>query len=306
MRQVKIAQRISDNFADGFNKFLLILKEFRKLENNEPIELDFSKCIFLTPFFLLPLAVLIQQERLKRDVIIIKNEFNVQFNSYLDYILFERGLIPEEIENEDFQARLIPYESKTYIPIINFPSKRENNPTLIRDKIMNVLNSILRIQLNLSGGFRTAIIYLLDESINNIVDHSDAERGFVFAQYFPNRLFIDICIVDNGKSILGSYLQNGVKVASDIDAINLAINGKSTKKDKEHERGFGIRTSNNMLVSGMKGKYLLYSGKAIFIKTVDKQEIIEIPDELHWLGTIVALRIPYFGDNRFDPTPYYE
>ena len=44
MKQVKIPQRISDNFADGFNKFLFILKEFNKLDEDESIILDFSKC----------------------------------------------------------------------------------------------------------------------------------------------------------------------------------------------------------------------------------------------------------------------
>lgn len=304
---IQIPQRITDNFADGFNQFFNILRDVRKLKENERLVLDFSKCVFLTPFFLLPLAVLIQRERIKRNVEIIKDEYNTSFNSYLDYIFFENGLIPEKVKGQDFQKILDPYRSKSYIPIINFPSKREIIPTEIRDKIINVLNSILKTQLNLSGGFRTAIMYLIDESINNIVDHSESERGFVFAQYFQNRLFIDICIVDSGKTIKGSYIDSGkTDVKSDYQAINLAINGKSTKKDKEHERGFGIRTSNNMLVNGLKGKYLLYSGNAIFIKTIDKQEIIEIPDDLRWSGTIVALRIPYFGDNQFDPTPYYE
>lgn len=304
---IQVPQRITDNFADGFNQFFTIQREINKLKQDEEVNIDFSNSIFLTPFFLLPLSVLIQNLRKRRNINIIKDELNNSFNSYLDYIFFENGLIANDNEIESFYDLLEPYSVKTYIPIINFPSMREQTQTTVRDKILGVLNSILKKQLNLTGGFRTAIMYLIDESVNNIVDHSESERGFIFAQYFPNRLFIDICIVDSGKTILGSYIDSGYKdVTTDYQALNLAINGKSTKKDKEHERGFGIRTSFNMLSSGLKGKYLLYSGNAIFIKTIDKQEIIEIPNELKWNGTIVAFRIPYSGDNQFDPTPFYE
>lgn len=151
-------------------------------------------------------------------------------------------------------------------------------------------------------------MYLLDEAINNIVDHSREERGYIFAQYFPSKTYIDICIADTGIGILNTYLEKGdIPITTDKEAVMLAANGKSTKNRPENEsRGYGISTSKEMLVSGLMGKYFLMSGRAFLIKTIEKEEIIEIPSSLNWKGSIVALRIPYVSNMGFNPTLYYE
>jgi hypothetical protein len=89
-------------------------------------------------------------------------------------------------------------------------------------------------------------------------------------------------------------------------AINFAANGKSTKDSPENEgRGFGIRTSKKMLVDGLKGKYLLLSGGAFLIKTIDKEEVVEVPANLYFKGTILLLRVPSLLNISFDPSEYY-
>lgn len=150
-------------------------------------------------------------------------------------------------------------------------------------------------------------MYLLDEAINNIVDHSKEKRGFIFAQSYPSRNFIDICIADTGITILGAYQEkNGKDVNTDKRAIILAANGNSTKDRPGNEsRGFGIRTSKEMLVDGLKGKYLLLSGGAFVIKTIDKEEVVEVPPELFFKGTILMLRVPSLINASFDPSRYY-
>gem|GEM_PF-4382374 len=35
------------------------------------------------------------------------------------------------------------------------------------------------------------LTHLVDEAVNNIVDHSKAEKGYIFAQYFKANGFID-------------------------------------------------------------------------------------------------------------------
>lgn len=160
----------------------------------------------------------------------------------------------------------------------------------------------------MKGGIHTGVMYLLDEAINNIVDHSKGKRGFIFAQYFPSKAFIDICIADTDVGILATYQENGDNIVTDKEAISKAANGNSTKDLPENEsRGFGISTSKKMLANGLKGKYFLLSGNAFLIKTFENEEIIEIPKNLNWKGTIVALRIPYNeGNGRFNPIEYYE
>lgn len=308
MAIIHIPLRISDNFGDGFDQFLMIMRKIRSVPQEEPIELDMTTCSFLNPFFLLPFMLLANEEGKIRQISIRNNGTNHSFRSYLNLISFGSGLQPENIADDNYESVLNQYGSKTYIPIINFPATRTHIDTDIRDQFMNVLNNLLIQQLNLRGNFLTGIMYLLDEAINNIVDHSKEKRGFIFAQFFPSRNFIDICIADTGITILGSYQEKGeIDITTDKLAINNAANGKSTKERPENEsRGYGISTSKEMLVSGLKGKYLLFSGKAFLIKTTDKEEIVDIPDDYYWKGTIVILRIPYMGNLSFNPSQYYE
>jgi hypothetical protein len=187
----------------------------------------------------------------ERKFIVRNDGSNLEFRSYLERIHFGSGLLPESAAAEGYDSLIEPYSAKTYIPIINFPATRLKNEAEIRDKFLSALNNLLIKQLKLKGGFLTAVMYLLDEAINNIVDHSKESRGFIFAQSFPSKNFIDICIVDTGITILGTYREKGeLNIDSDKLAINSAANGKSTKDRPENEsRGFGIRTSKEMLVN---------------------------------------------------------
>jgi len=308
MTVIQIPSRINDNFGDGFSWFFAIMGKIRNVPQGETIELDMTSCSFLNPFFLLPFMLLVSEEGKKREITIRNNGTNHSFRKYLNLISFEGGLQPENITGEDYESVLSQYNSKTYIPIINFPATRAQADTAIRDKFTSMLNNLLIRQLNLRGGFLTGIMYLLDEAVNNIVDHSKEQRGFIFAQFFPSKNFIDICVADTGVTILGTYQEKGENhITTDKLAINNAANGKSTKERPENEgRGYGISTSKKMLVNGLKGKYLLFSGKAFLLKTVDKEEVIEIPDDYYWKGTLVQLRIPYVGDIPFNPSDYYE
>lgn len=53
----------------------------------------------------------------------------------------------------------------------------------------------------------------------------------------------------------------------DIDAMEAVINYQVSTKNLPgaENRGFGIRTSREMLVNGLGGEYLIYSGIALFV-----------------------------------------
>lgn len=307
MAVINIPNRISDNFGDGLDQFFVIVGEIRNHPGSEPIELDMTSCIFSNPFFLLPLMAFIKAAAPERTFTIRNDGSNLGFRSYLDRIHFGKGLLPESTTSEKYDSLLEQYSAKTYIPIINFPATRLKDDVEIRDKFLSAVNNLLIKQLKLKGGFLTAVMYLLDEAINNIVDHSKEDRGFIFAQSFPSKNFIDICVVDTGITILGAYKEKEeLNIISDKVAISSAANGKSTKDRPESEgRGFGIRTSKQMLVDGLKGKYLLLSGGAFLIKTIDKEEVVEIPSNLYFKGTALFLRVPSLLNISFDPSQYY-
>lgn len=307
METIQIPERIHDNFGDGINRFFRLVRKVRALPEEEEVTLDMRQCRFLTPFFLLPLFLFVRKERQRRIVNILMQENEYSCASYLRHICFETGLKPEIYQHADYSRLMEEYGRKTYIPIIDFPADRRANNTDMRDQFLSTINNLLTQQVALGGNFKTGIMYLIDETINNVVDHSQEERGFIFAQYFRTNGYIDICVGDGGIGILGSYQQAGRSdIATDRDAVIKAANGVSTKNRPEAEgRGFGISTSLNMLVNGLRGKYFLLSGTAFLIKTLATEEVVTVPDSLHWPGTIVALRVPYVSNIDFNAADYY-
>lgn len=307
MKVITIKKRISDNFGDPIAELFRVMEEIYHMLPNEEVIIDMKDCKFLTPPFLLGLMLIVQKLS-KGRFIHIGDKFNDQrFSSYLKTIHFETSLRPELIEG-GYDSYLSQFERKTYIPIIDFPATRFGNDTAIRDGFLSTINNLLSIQLMLRGALKTAIMYLIDEAVNNIVDHSSEKRGYIFAQYYKDKLFMDVCIADTGITILGTYQKIGaVSITTDKDAISNAANGKSTKENPENEgRGYGIPSSKGMLVEGLGGKYFLCSGNAFLIKTGLKEEIIELPSSIQWPGTLVILRIPVPKTIDFDPSMYYE
>lgn len=307
MKLIKIKKRISDNFGDSIAELFRVIEMIYDLPQEEEVIIDMNDCKFLTPPFLLGLMLIIKKLSQSRFIHLNNKFIDQGFGSYLTTIHFENGLQPELIEG-DYDSYLSQFEHKTYIPIINFPATRLGNDTGIRDGFLSTINNLLSIQLLLRGDLKTAIMYLIDEAVNNIVDHSREKRGYIFAQYYKDKLFMDICIADTGITILGTYQEKGVAfITTDKDAIAYAANGKSTKENPENEgRGYGIPTSKRMLVEGLGGKYFLCSGRAFLIKTRIKEEIIALPSSLQWPGTLVVLRIPVSKTTGFDPSIYYE
>ena len=164
----------------------------------------------------------------------------------------------------------------------------------------------MRHQLNITGQLRTAISYLISESMDNIVDHANVPNGWIMVQNYPSKQFLDICILDTGVGIRGSYVNNNFfEIVNDEMAIRQAINGQSTKQISE-TRGYGINTSRRMLVDGINGKYFLYSGAAFYVYTSELEQITPLNRLYRWNGTMLALRIPRNIPAKFDYSAYLE
>ena len=125
-------------------------------------------------------------------------------------------------------------------------------------------------------------------------------------QNYPLKGFLDICILETGIGLLGSYQKfNFQDIETDVQALEQAINGKSTKQITE-TRGYGIDTSRRMLVDGLKGKYFLLSGSAMYIYTGDFEQIVSLVHNVKWSGTMLALRIPQTVSVGFNYSSYLE
>ena len=274
--------RMSDGLLAAIDTIHLINET-----TDENITLDFSDVKFITPLFVLPLVVYLNS--------CDKNITIVNMHEYLQTIGFATGMCPDKMRKSEFVAIMEKYSQKTYIPIVSFPATKDSDDE--KDAILSTVESIIMRQLRLDSNISTGLKYMLGESIDNIIQHVQSERGYIFAQSYPNKKFIDICIADSGITLLGSYqtLPDN-EIESDLEAIQAANRGISTKNLPNAEnRGYGIITSKKMLIDGLGGSFIMMSGNALHLYNSEHQKFIETPSGIRWNGTIIALRMPYLN-----------
>lgn len=275
-------ERISDGLLEAMNAINQINET-----SDEKITLDFSDVGFVTPLYVLPLVVFLNG--CSKDITI------TNVSEYLQTIGFTNGMQPDKMRKSEFLAIIEKYSRKTYIPIVSFPTTRDSDDE--KDAILSTVESIIERQLGLTSNIAIGLKYMLGESIDNIIQHANSERGYIFAQSYPSKGYLDICIADSGITLLGSYqtLPDN-EIESDLEAIQAANRGISTKNLPNAEnRGYGIITSKKMLIDGFGGTFVMMSGNALHLYNSLDRRFIETPENIRWNGTIIALRVPYMN-----------
>lgn len=288
--RINVTLNIQDNnFLYGLQEVFKIIDQINKSQDSEDV-ICFQQKTFVTPLFILPLLVYVNG---CGKHILFENR-----SSYMDTIQFSQGGVkPDANEYSDFAEFLSKYSSKTFLPIINFPGGIENNNK--RNAILSAVENMLVKQLGLRPNITAGIKYIVEESVDNIIEHSESERAYIFSQSYPTKKYLDICIADSGITLLGSYQKAGSKeIVDHLMAIEAANSGISTKNLPDAEnRGYGIATSKKMLVNGLSGNYVMLSGNALHLKTQTIDKFVSLPNEAIWKGTIIAIRIPYINEN---------
>ena len=281
---------------DGLTPVVKIMGQIEESHDDTAI-IDFSYTRFVSPVF--ALSLIIYLERCGKQIALR----NVP--EYLEIIGLPRGGIkPDQMRQTEFLAFLEKYVTKTYIPIINFDAGRNSDA---KEVVSSIAENMIIRQLSIRSNVANGLKYMIDEILDNITEHSESDRGFIFAQAYPTKGFLDVCIADSGVGLLGSYQRLPEnEIASDLEAIKAANRGLSSKNLPDAEnRGFGIRTSRQMLIQGLGGQYLMISGNSLYIKTRTLDSFYTMPLPLRWNGTIVALRIPY-NSTTFNYIDYIE
>jgi len=169
-----------------------------------------------------------------------------------------------------------------------------------KEQIENSLRNILLTKMGSKNTLSSALGYSLSEMFDNIWEHAKSEYGWFLAQYYKNKKYVDICIIDNGISIKGSYVKKK-NIRSDTSAIKLALKGVSTKKD---DRGMGLHSTRNLIInSSLKGKFILLSGQGGYY--ADKKKDLLFNLNCYWKGTIIFYRL-YKTKNRVDWSQYVD
>ena len=295
---VKEHINVDDNrLLDGLVPVVRIMSQVEKLIGEEEAVIDFSDTVFITPVCALSLIVYLTgcgRRVMLRNV-----------PEYLSTIgISNGGIKPDQMRQTEFLATMERYSTKTYIPIVNFAAGKNMDD---KEAISSVVENILIRQLNICPNVAMGLKYMVEETLDNITEHSESERGYIMAQAYPRKGYLDICMADNGVTLLGSYMKLADnEIASDLEAIKAANRGISSKNLPEAEnRGYGIQTSKRMLVEGLGGQYLMISGGCIYLKSPGQDIVYSVPDGLRWNGTVVALRIPV-DSSRFNYINYIE
>ncbi len=273
-----------DRLIDGLTPVVWIMDQMEKSVDQE-VTIDFSDTRFISPVFALSLIVYLT-----------RCGKQIAFTNVSDYLerigLGNGGIKPDTMRQTEFLAELEKYTSKTYIPIIDFAAGRNSDA---KEVVSSIVENMIIQQLNILSNVANGLKYMIDETLDNITEHSESDRGYIFAQAYPTKGFLDVCIADRGVSLLGSYEKlPDNEILSDMEAIKAANRGLSSKNLPDAEnRGFGIRTSKQMLIHGLGGQYLMISGCSLYLKSCNLDTFYSMPHGLRWNGTIVALRIPY-------------
>lgn len=277
-----------DRLIDGLTPVVWIMDQMEKSVDQE-VTIDFSDTRFISPVFALSLIVYLT--RCGKQIVF------TNVSDYLERIgLGNGGIKPDTMRQTEFLAELEKYTSKTYIPIIDFAAGRNSDA---KEVVSSIVENMIIQQLNIQSNVANGLKYMIDETLDNITEHSESDRGYIFAQAYPTKGFLDVCIADRGVSLLGSYEKlPDNEILSDMEAIKAANRGLSSKNLPDAEnRGFGIRTSKQMLIHGLGGQYLMISGCSLYLKSCNLDTFYSMPHGLRWNGTIVALRIPYHSSS---------
>lgn len=173
------------------------------------------------------------------------------------------------------------------------------------DAINHLKNKLQTLSPNDLTALNSPITYLLDELICNIQQHAQVDAGYAFVDYNPVSDSIEIVVADEGITIYGSYVvaQKHLELLGDSDAqaLNLAQNGYSVKNLPETEnRGYGISSNMRMVVEGLKGEFAVFSGNALLVQFAGKKEVLSLPKEIDFKGTMVIVRFPAHVPAGFD------
>jgi len=217
-RRIVIKNPGTDDMGYSFMSLFDVLEQLMNVERGDHLIIDLRNQTFIHPFLILPLCVILRKAPfLECEVDYL---FNVATESYLNTILFPSGF--NALTHPNWDEYLSRFQNKTYLPICQIPA--EVKDTQVRERLLTVFENILLRQLNISGQMVSVIKYLIGEAMDNIVDHADVSNGWIMVQNYPQKGFLDICILETGIGLLGSYQKfNFLDIQNDVQALTCTL-----------------------------------------------------------------------------------
>lgn len=280
MKNIIIRQPKSDSLI---GQLKTVYQIFSQIKQKEKVNFDLTNLAWVYPLLILTISAYIHDTGSKY---ILPADEDVL--SYLNTVYFPKGISSVSV----FKRGL------NYIPISLL--KREDR--VQRERLESLFSMMVYKSLKAIPGTQNAVYYPITELVTNIFEHSKEDRGWIFAQFYPKKNFLDLCIIDRGRGLAKSYLEERALKVSDLEAIKLAMRGRSVKPDTE--RGYGIRTSKRVICEGLNGSLVLVSGNAGLVSKGKREKLVRFP-LFNWQGVVISYRIPQPKES-IDITPYLE
>lgn len=171
-----------------------------------------------------PLAGLIDYYKTKSIKIELK--FLGDGNSYISKLNFDNPLKVEDEINA-------PFLDSPFDKIWTFETSKGET------KLVNSLIMAIRRMDVLNEGVLSGLEWCLNETMDNVLVHSEAPKGFVMAQYHQTNKLFSVAIFDYGIGIYNSLKNSKYHPRTKADAITLALQERITR-DESIGQGNGL------------------------------------------------------------------
>ncbi len=145
----------------------------------------------------------------------------------------------------------------------------------------------------ISSGVVQSLEWCLNETLDNTLQHSGIERGYVMAQLHKNVKQLSVCVFDTGIGIYNSLKESKHHPKTPLDAITLSLQEKVTR-DENIGQGNGLWGFSE-LISHAKGRFEIDSAGAVYMN--NNQTVRTIPHGCLNLGKIYGTTLIDFQLN---------
>ena len=274
MKSIRVTGLTGDDPLHHYERACKTYQALQDADDATEVRLDLTAARWTVPLYLSPVAVAIQQ--LEDAGVGVTVQCSSKIQQYIDQIGFPDGDIhPSE-----------SYENALPLCRLNTDAD-EDAIEIVGSKVYDLLRTHLP---NQPSGVLTGLQYTVTEIIDNVDQHSQCRHGTLLVQHYPRKETVDICVADDGISIHGAYDAFGIEYTDAVDALRKALRGVSTKPDAGHERGYGLRTTTQMVCEGLHGSIVFSSNGTTLYKNGTDEPTVVLPDQ-QWPGTVFAARL---------------
>lgn len=149
-------------------------------------------------------------------------------------------------------------------------------------------------------GVLDSIEWSLNEVMDNVIQHSNIEEGYVMGQLHKARKNIAFAVADLGQGIFNSFKGSEHAPRTNVDAITLAIQEEVTR-DKKIGQGNGLYGLHSIIKQG-QGKLVITSGTGSYCYSgISAKNYEHLPSiSKNNPGTIVDFQLCYERDMSLD------